>query len=62
MGQRSWMKAEDALLVALACGVSVEQAARQCGLCSRTVSHRFKAAAMYPSVNCLHPASGGFAE
>ena len=33
-------KAEDALLLALAVGASVEQAARQCGLCVRTVYRR----------------------
>ena len=33
-------KAEDALLLALACGASVEQAARQCGLSERTVYRR----------------------
>jgi hypothetical protein len=40
MAQRSKRKAEDALLLALACGASVDQAARQCGLCSRTVYRR----------------------
>jgi hypothetical protein len=33
-------KAEDALLLALACGASVDQAARQCGLSIRTVYRR----------------------
>jgi hypothetical protein len=33
-------KAEDALLLALACGATVEQAARQCGLSDRTVYRR----------------------
>jgi hypothetical protein len=33
-------KAEDALLLALACGASVDQAARQCGLSVRTVYRR----------------------
>src|SRR5262249_47455294 len=33
-------KSEDALSLALACGASVENAARQCGLCERTVYRR----------------------
>jgi hypothetical protein len=33
-------KAEDALLLALACGATVEVAARQCRLCVRTVYRR----------------------
>jgi uncharacterized small protein (DUF1192 family) len=33
-------KSEDALLLALACGASVENAARQCGLSDRTVYRR----------------------
>jgi hypothetical protein len=35
-------KAEDALLLALACGASVDAAARQCGLCERTVYRRLE--------------------
>jgi hypothetical protein len=35
-------KAEDALLLTLACGASVENAARQCGLCERTVYRRLE--------------------
>ena len=37
-------KAEDALLLALACGASVDQAARQCGLSIRTVYRRLAGA------------------
>ncbi|MHB8736955.1 MAG: hypothetical protein ACYC6M_16750 [Terriglobales bacterium] len=37
-------KAEDALLLALACGATVENAARQCGLCERTVYRRLEEA------------------
>jgi hypothetical protein len=33
-------KADDALLLALACGATVETAARQCRLCARTVYRR----------------------
>lgn len=40
MPDHSRKKAEDALLLALACGASVEQAARQCGLSTRTVYRR----------------------
>jgi hypothetical protein len=40
MADKSRKKAEDALLLALACGASVDQAARQCGLSSRTVYRR----------------------
>jgi len=40
MPRKSRKKAEDALLLALACGASVEQAARQCGLSERTVYRR----------------------
>jgi hypothetical protein len=35
-------KAEDALLLALACGAAVEAAARQCGLSERTVYRRLR--------------------
>lgn len=35
-------KAADALLLALACGATVEAAARQCGLCETTVYRRLK--------------------
>jgi HEAT repeat protein len=35
-------KADDALLLALACGASVESAARQCKLCVRTVYRRLE--------------------
>jgi hypothetical protein len=35
-------KAEDSLLLALACGATVETAARQCGLGERTVYRRLK--------------------
>jgi hypothetical protein len=38
MAQRK--KSEDALLMALACGATVEGAARQCQLCARTVYRR----------------------
>lgn len=40
MANRQRKKAEDAVLLALACGASVEQAARQCGLSPRTVYRR----------------------
>src|SRR5215471_14033715 len=40
MADQPRKKAEDALLLALACGASVDQAARQCGLSSRTVYRR----------------------
>ena len=40
MADKHRKKAEDALLLALACGASVDQAARQCGLSSRTVYRR----------------------
>src|SRR5215469_13413557 len=40
MADKPRKKAEDALLLALACGASVDQAARQCGLSSRTVYRR----------------------
>ena len=39
-GQRK--KSDDALLLALACGASVDQAARQCGLSARTVYRRLE--------------------
>jgi hypothetical protein len=35
-------KAEDALLLALACGATVEVASRQCGLSERTIYRRLK--------------------
>jgi hypothetical protein len=35
-------KNEDALLLALACGATVEAAAKQCGICDRTVYRRLK--------------------
>jgi hypothetical protein len=40
MADKLRKKAEDALLLALACGASVDQAARQCGLSGRTVYRR----------------------
>jgi hypothetical protein len=40
MADKTRKKAEDALLLALACGASVESAARQCGLSERTVYRR----------------------
>jgi hypothetical protein len=40
MSQAPRKKAEDALLLALACGATVDQAARQCGLSTRTVYRR----------------------
>jgi hypothetical protein len=40
MAQMPRKKAEDALLLALACGASVENAARQCRLSERTVYRR----------------------
>src|SRR5262249_52252040 len=40
MADRPRKRADDALLLALACGASVEQAARQCGLSARTVYRR----------------------
>lgn len=38
-------KNEDALLVALACGATVESAARQCGLSERTIYRRLRQSA-----------------
>lgn len=40
MADKPRKKAEDALLLTLACGASVDQAARQCGLSPRTVYRR----------------------
>ena len=40
MADKHRKKAEDAVLMALACGASIDQAARQCGLSSRTVYRR----------------------
>jgi hypothetical protein len=40
MADKPRKKADDALLLALACGASVDQAARQCGLSSRTAYRR----------------------
>jgi Homeodomain-like domain len=40
MANQPRKKAEDALLLALACGATVEQAARQCRLSARTVYRR----------------------
>jgi hypothetical protein len=40
MADRQRKKAEDALLLSLACGATIENAARQCGLCERTVYRR----------------------
>src|SRR5262249_53999008 len=40
MADKTRKKAEDALLLSLACGATVENAARQCGLCERTVYRR----------------------
>ena len=40
MAEQPRKKAEDALLLALACGASVEQAPRQCHLSARTVYRR----------------------
>ena len=40
MTDKSRKKAEDALLLSLACGATVENAARQCGLSERTVYRR----------------------
>jgi hypothetical protein len=42
MAQPNRKKAEDALLLALACGATVDSAARQAGLCERTVYRRLK--------------------
>ena len=42
MANKPRKKAEDALLLALACGATVECAARQCGLCERTVYRRLE--------------------
>src|SRR5690348_7999316 len=42
MADKPRKKAEDALLLALACGATVENAARQCGLCERTVYRRLE--------------------
>ncbi|HEY7153831.1 MAG TPA: helix-turn-helix domain-containing protein [Gemmataceae bacterium] len=40
MANKPRKKVEDALLLALACGATVENAARQCGLSERTVYRR----------------------
>jgi hypothetical protein len=42
MNQPLRKKAEDALLLALACGATVENAARQCGLSERTIYRRLR--------------------
>src|SRR3977135_3130560 len=42
MPKKPRKKAADALLLALACGASVESAARQCKLCVRTVYRRLE--------------------
>ena len=42
MAAKPRKKAEDALLLSLACGASVDAAARQCGLCERTVYRRLE--------------------
>jgi hypothetical protein len=43
MADKPRKKAEDALLLALACGATVENAARQCGLSERTAYRRLAA-------------------
>jgi hypothetical protein len=42
MADKPRKKAEEALLLALACGATVENAARQCGLCERTIYRRLE--------------------
>ena len=42
MPKKPRKKAEDKLLLALACGATVENAARQCQLCKRTVYRRME--------------------
>ena len=42
MADKPRKKGEDALLLVLACGATVENAARQCGLCERTVYRRLE--------------------
>jgi Homeodomain-like domain len=42
MAEKLRKKAENALLLTLACGATVENAARQCGLCERTVYRRLE--------------------
>jgi hypothetical protein len=44
MAEPKYKKAEDSLLLALACGATVEAAARQTGLHERTVYRRMKSA------------------
>ena len=46
-------KAEDALLLALACGASVDQAARQCSLSTRTVYRRLADSAFRQQLQAL---------
>ena len=46
-------KAEDALLLTLACGASVDQAARQCGLSTRTVYRRLADSAFRQQLQAL---------
>jgi hypothetical protein len=46
-------KAEDALLLALACGASVESAARQCQLSERTVYRRLAAPAFQQQLRAV---------
>jgi hypothetical protein len=45
MAEEYRKKGEEALLLALACGATVEAAARQCGLTERTVYRRLKESA-----------------
>jgi len=46
-------KAEDKLLLALACGATVDSAARECGVCARTVYRRLEEAAFYRKLQAL---------
>jgi len=53
MADKYRKKAEDTLLLALACGAPVEQAARQCGLSARTVYRRLAEADFRRRVQAL---------
>ena len=53
MADQPRKKAEDALLLTLACGASVDQAARQCGLSTRTVYRRLADSAFRQQLQAL---------
>jgi len=53
MAKKYHKKSDDALLLALACGASVETAARQCKLSQRTVYRRLEDAAFCSRIHAL---------